>query len=170
MLVLILVNCIDSSCLDLPQVDLRGLILRLIIARRKSRTVDLFHLQGCDSERKILARKTWLTFLIFHLLRARSSRKPAFPVHLAFTCDKRRSTKIKQVLNMFAFWYEQRHNLAYFWSQMGAIVFIILQIFFATGGIFWKLGNITRIFPSFNWAYSVTWRVYTNRVKIFDGL
>ena len=33
---------------------------------RKSLEVDLFHLQGGESERKsVLARKTWLTFLIF---------------------------------------------------------------------------------------------------------
>ena len=33
--------------------------------RRKSREVDLFHLQECESERKFLAQKTRLTFLTF---------------------------------------------------------------------------------------------------------
>ena len=35
--------------------------------------------------------------------------------------------------------------------QMEAIVFIILQIFFATRAIF-KIGEYSRIFPSFSWG------------------
>ena len=38
-----------------------------------------------------------------------------------------------------------------FSPQMGAIVFIILQIFFATRAIF-KIGKYSRIFPSFGWG------------------
>jgi len=37
-----------------------------------------------------------------------------------------------------------------FLCQMEAIVFIILQIFFATPAFF-KIGEYPRIFPSFNW-------------------
>ena len=37
-----------------------------------------------------------------------------------------------------------------FLPQMEAIVFIILQIFFATRAIF-KIGEYSRIFPSFSW-------------------
>jgi len=39
-----------------------------------------------------------------------------------------------------------------FSRQMEAIVFIILQIFFAASGIFGKLDNITQIFISFSWG------------------
>ena len=38
-----------------------------------------------------------------------------------------------------------------FSRQMEAIVFIIVQIFFAARAVF-KLGNITLICPSFSWA------------------
>ena len=38
-----------------------------------------------------------------------------------------------------------------FSSQMEAIVFIILQIFFATCAIF-KIGEYSQIFPSFSWG------------------
>ena len=38
-----------------------------------------------------------------------------------------------------------------FSPQIGAIVFIILQIFFATRAIF-KVGEYSRIFPSFSWG------------------
>ena len=38
-----------------------------------------------------------------------------------------------------------------FSPQMEAIVFIILQMFFATGAIF-KIGEYCRIFPSFSWG------------------
>ena len=38
-----------------------------------------------------------------------------------------------------------------FSSQMEAIVFIILQIFFATRAIL-KIGEYPRIFPSFSWG------------------
>jgi len=38
-----------------------------------------------------------------------------------------------------------------FSRQMEAIVFIILQIFFAASEIFGKLDNITQIFISFSW-------------------
>ena len=37
-----------------------------------------------------------------------------------------------------------------FSSQMEAIVFIILQIFFATRAVL-KIGEYSRIFPSFSW-------------------
>ena len=38
-----------------------------------------------------------------------------------------------------------------FSSQMGAIVFIILQIFFAMRAVL-KIGEYSRIFPSFSWG------------------
>ena len=38
-----------------------------------------------------------------------------------------------------------------FAPQMEAVVFIILQIFFATHAL-WKIGEYSRIFPSFNWG------------------
>ena len=38
-----------------------------------------------------------------------------------------------------------------FSPQMEAIVFIILQIFFTTGTIL-KIGEYSRIFPSFSWG------------------
>ena len=38
-----------------------------------------------------------------------------------------------------------------FSPQMGAIVFIILQIFFATHAVL-KIGEYSRIFPSFSWG------------------
>jgi len=38
-----------------------------------------------------------------------------------------------------------------FSPQMGAIVFIILQIFFATRAVL-KIGEYSRIFPSFSWG------------------
>ena len=41
--------------------------------------------------------------------------------------------------------------LSMFSPQMETIVFIILQIFFATGTIF-KIGEYSRIFPSFSWG------------------
>ena len=40
-------------------------------------------------------------------------------------------------------------------AKMEAIVFIILQIFFATRAIL-KIGQYSRIFSSFSWKYSVT--------------
>ena len=36
-------------------------------------------------------------------------------------------------------------------AQMEAIIFIILQIFFVTSAIF-KIGEYSRIFPSFSWG------------------
>ena len=37
---------------------------------------------------------------------------------------------------------------------------------------FWKLRNVTQIFPSFSWGHSVMWCFHTSseRAKIFDGL
>ena len=49
-----------------------------------------------------------------------------------------------------------------FSPQMEAIVFIILQIFYATRAVL-KIGEYPRIFPSFSWGIFV-------HVKIFDGL
>ena len=50
-----------------------------------------------------------------------------------------------------------------FSPQMEATVLIILQLFFTKRTSFWKLGNVTRIFPSFWWGwYPVTWRIKTN--------
>ena len=88
-----LLNQVCGVQVDLPRVDL-VFILDLLVSlerservisvrrsrkgereRRKSREVDLFHLQECESEFKFLARKTWLTFRTSHVLRARSSRK-----------------------------------------------------------------------------------------------
>ena len=44
-----------------------------------------------------------------------------------------------------------------FSRQMEATVFMILEIFFATNAVFnIELRNITRIFTSFRWEYSVT--------------
>ena len=40
---------------------------------------------------------------------------------------------------------------AYFSPQMKAIVFIILQMFFATCAVL-KIGEYSRIFPSFSWG------------------
>ena len=40
-----------------------------------------------------------------------------------------------------------------FSPQMGAIVFVIFQIFFATRAIF-KIGEYSPIFPSFSWGIS----------------
>ena len=53
-----------------------------------------------------------------------------------------------------------------FSPQMEAIVFIILQIFFATCAVL-KIGEYPRIFPSFRWGIlaQLFWRA-----KIFDGL
>ena len=58
-----------------------------------------------------------------------------------------------------------------FSPQMATIVFIILQIFFATRAVL-KIGEYSRIFPVSAGEYSVTWRVKANRVqaKRFDGL
>ena len=41
--------------------------------------------------------------------------------------------------------------LSIFSPQMEAIVFIILQIFFATHAVF-KTGEYSRMFPSFSWG------------------
>ena len=58
-----------------------------------------------------------------------------------------------------------------FSPQMETIVFIILQIFFTTRAIL-KIGEYSRIFPSFSWEIFGHVTCLTNRAptKIFDGL
>ena len=61
---------------------------------------------------------------------------------------------------------------AYFLSQMEAIAFVILQMFFTAYEV-WYLGNITRMFPIFRKGiFFQLCGVQTNRVRvqIFDGL
>ena len=57
-----------------------------------------------------------------------------------------------------------------FSPQMEAIVFIILQIFFATRALL-KIGECSRIFSSFGWGIFRLMTCLDNRVpaKIFDG-
>ena len=58
-----------------------------------------------------------------------------------------------------------------FSPKMATIVFIILQIFFAMRAIF-KIGEYSRIFPSFCWEIFsyVTCLDQSRRAKRFDGL
>ena len=54
---------------------------------------------------------------------------------------------------------------------MEAIVFIIIQRCFLQHTQFWKLGNITQIFPSFSWGIFSHMMRYTNHVRAkYDGL
>jgi len=57
-----------------------------------------------------------------------------------------------------------------FSPQMEAIVFIILQIFYATHAVL-KIGEYPRIFPSFSWGISahVTRLDQSRASEIFDG-
>ena len=62
---------------------------------------------------------------------------------------------------------------AHFWEKFSSYLKIILQ-YFLEHAWFWKLGNITRMFPSSSLAEasSVKWQALTNgaQTKIFDGL
>ena len=64
-----------------------------------------------------------------------------------------------------------------FSSQMETIVFIILQIFFATRAVL-KIGEYSRIFPSFSWGifgrywvvtYKFSFFLQTSREKFVDS-
>jgi len=56
-----------------------------------------------------------------------------------------------------------------FSPQMEAIVFIILQIFFAMHAAL-KIGEYSRIFPSFSWGIFAHVTRLDARAKTFDGL
>ena len=68
--------------------------------------------------------------------------------------------------------YCQREDIqAYFCAIWRLLWLLSFKCFLQHAG-FWKLGSITRIFPSFSWEYSVLSCIETNITwaKMFDGL